>query len=418
MGLRPSLWLTVTTWPVVFVLAAGLAILVAMGVEWRMSATDMWDLTSAARQRQAVASIDAEVSFVRLAAEALPQSDPVLINRAIPEHSYDPTALLRLYNSLSVSKHGMNINSLGFYKPVPARGKTAKVQWQMATGFEQFCPSSAGYSYTFCASENATYPNFVCWCMTPAGVVNWNKPGYNNSDWGMSQEYVELAEGKIKELFLPVQPLHGKMLISYYRSFYANANDATPFAVTFAELFVQSFSKEIEEMRFLNDLGVVYVVEVDTQGMIASNEANGVSTTDGQRLFVHNSTRAVRDTYKAALACASPNGSGRDSVGDWLVGATIYSTDAGLKWLIVVLAPKDEVFHKVYKTIGIVAGVSAACLVVASGLWIPLMIWKVKRPMDVLRRGDKGEVYNLLQESVMFDEIASVAERDGSQAKA
>lgn len=335
------------------------AILIGVLVSgWKNSAYQLWGVASVQTRDTMMEVVNATLDFVQFAARSVPQMDAALGSKAIGDSGYDPAQLLRnfaAFNELSGYKFG----SIGFLMHAkPPRPMNAKVSWQIANGFG--CPT-----YMYAYSDNSINPAFYGYCGQANGTVDFGRRVYTGVDWGLKPEEQQLlssdGSSKLEGVFLPVFDLLGAFTLTYEVAYGATG----PYAVTFAELDLTTFSNHISsQIDLFSNRSVAYIYETVSGAMIASNVPNTLFNTE------NNTRYTIRNVPSAAIKDTASSLGGGGSA--WLVVST-QRAEPGLNWTIVVAVQEPYVYGNMNTSIIIASCASLGVLIfLVTVLWISI----------------------------------------------
>lgn len=409
--MRFPVWVGASAWTCACVLICGIVILAWSGTQWRADVDAMWNRAAFETQTRVSQAIHEDLAFIKLASSAVTdiEQSPLLQSSTISDSdqsNYQPASLIRLFNALDGGS-GRTFNSLGFMRR-QSPTTNGKLSWQIAKGF-----GCSEYMYAY--ANGIIYPQFYGYCALEANAqVLSSNLAYNGTDWGLKPEEAQLLDGKRKALFLPVFNLLGKFMLTHEMAYGVGS-----FAVSFAEAALDTFTQMVANISILDGKGVVYVVEIPTGAMLASNHPEAVIADNNQRLFAINNTHdSIRETYPIALvaALADKDPSGIElidgSAGRWRISSDRYVDADGIDWLIVVSVPSHAIFGHVRHTIAVVTGVCVVLLVVLCAFTCAVFYFFLGRPLNRLRArmasGSREESNTLL--SSWFSEVQDLNE--------
>lgn len=342
---------------------------------WQNSVTNTWNIASIQTQNNIMQAMNASIDHVKFASRSIPFIEPLISEQNIPDADYDPNRIVRSLDAFNTAS-GYQLGSFGMLMGKDG-APDAKLSWQIAIGFGCDSDPHEGEIYAF--SDLSIHPRFIGYCVFKNETIDTSFLAYDAFDWGLKPEEKAILNGDIEETFILVSLL-GQFTLTYEIG-YPNYVAGPKYAVTFAELNLQTFSDYLaQDITIMDGKGYAYVFETTTGAMIASTIPDTVVMPNGTRFLTHSSpNEVIANTHEF------------DSISsDWLV-THANRVEPGIDWTVVVAVRSSDVYGDMYYSILVASMVSLTILIVLIiATFVGAHLW-ITRPVQNLMRKVRGE---------------------------
>lgn len=189
------------------------------------------------------------------------------------EATFDPKPLISFLMASDTNLlQGVGVITAPYIGGAQGFNTSNKISFEVTDG-SIVSPACPDYLYGFTTSDGLNYQSY---CVSDSGIVNYAYSPYSGPDYGLSQEEINLLQGRTKTDFLPVFGIVGRQSLSYEVAWTCNAtSDSRAYGIAFAQTNLLLLSDYLQAMQLD---GITFVVERDTGLLVACNIADQVVT--------------------------------------------------------------------------------------------------------------------------------------------